>query len=95
MDINKMIKGIRITAVVLLAVVILAFAYGAWENYRFLKQFEFTSVSDEYDITVTGWILDYNNDIELQKQWQADVIEAQVRLEKLGVEFDEVSSAGR
>jgi len=89
MDINKMIKGIRITAVILVVVTALAFGIGGYYNYKFYKGIVNEPVASEYDTVMTEWLSDYSNDIELQKQWQADVIEAQIRLEKLGVEFEE------
>lgn len=92
MDIDKMIKGIRITAVILIVITILAFGIGGYYNYKFYKDIVSQPVVNEYDTVMAEWLSDYSNDVELQEQWRRDIKEAQIRLEKLGVEFDEVTS---
>jgi hypothetical protein len=91
--IDRAIKGIKITAVVLITLVVLAGLYGAYENCRYVKNFVLQPVTGEEE-TYVEWLDEYNNDIALQEQWQRDFAESKARLEKLGVEFDEEVNNG-
>jgi hypothetical protein len=87
--IDKAIKGIKITAAILVIVSLLALAYGAYENYRFFKGLAAVPVSDSTDEVIIEWLADYANDKALMEKSNKDIKETIERLEKLGVEFDE------
>ena len=87
MDIDKMIKGIRITAIVLVLITILAFTYGAIETYKFYHQ---TPISHNDDMTVQEWTAEYESEIEDMAQFDRDIEESEARLELIYKEADRV-----
>ena len=86
---GKLIKTIKIIAISLTVLAIISMGISVYQTNKFMKEFDNTSVSDETDITIIEWLADYENDIALQEQWKRDFEETKIRLEKLGVEFDE------
>ena len=87
MDIDKIIKGIRITALILVLLTALSFTYGAVESYRFYHQ---TPISHNDDMTIQEWTAEYESEIEDMAQFDRDVKEAEARLELIYKEADRV-----
>ena len=54
--IDRAIKGIKVTAVILVVVTILSFAIGGYYNYKFYKGIISDPMIDEADTTIAEWI---------------------------------------
>ena len=84
---HKLLLTIKIIATIILILCIIALAYCSYDNLRVLR----ASTSD-YESSVNEviieWSADYSNDTQLLEQIDKDLIEAQLRLEALGVNFD-------
>jgi hypothetical protein len=86
----KLHKAIWTIFWVIIILVVAAALYGAVESHRFYSRMV-TDINGTTDNIILEWAADSVRDTATLEQIDRDLVEAQARLEKLGVEFDEVN----
>lgn len=83
----KLTKTIRYIFIIIIALCLFALLYGAYNNLNHVRK-STNQLDKGIDEVIIEWSADYSNDAELLEQIDNDLIEAQIRLEALGVDFD-------
>lgn len=86
---GKLLKFIIFTAVFLSAFALICLGIGIYQNHKFFNEYTELPVTDDNAEVVMEWLAEYDSDTKMLEQIDKDLAEAQERLEKLGVDFNE------
>ena len=83
----KLIKSIKIIAIIIATLFLISAIWFGWENLNHVRK-STNQLDESINNVIIEWSADYANDTALLQQIDEDLSAAQARLEALGVEFD-------